>query len=283
MKLASFLFEGSPRYGAVTENGIVELTSKLSSWPTLKSLLAADGLAAAAAVIENTPASIAISQVEWLPVIPDPDKIICIGLNYREHVAETGRDVAEKPTLFARYAASQVGHLAPLVKPIVSDEFDFEGEVAVIIGKAGRHIPAAKALEHIAGYSCYNDASVRDWQRHTSQFLAGKTFASTGAFGPWLVTADEIADPARLTIETRLNGQVVQHATTDLMITSVPELMEYISTILPLAPGDVIVSGTPGGIGARRKPPLFMKHGDVVEVEVDRIGVLLNTVVEETR
>ena len=167
-------------------------------------------------------------------MIPDPDKIICVGLNYRAHVEETGRTVTEKPTLFARFAGSQVGHLRPLVKPKVSDQFDYEGELAVVIGKDGRHIPAERALEHVAGYSCYNEGSIRDWQRHTSQFLAGKSFAGTGGFGPWLVTADEIPDPSRLTLETRLNGKVVQHTTTDLMITPVPELIAYISTILPV-------------------------------------------------
>lgn len=283
MKLASFLYNGKPGYGAITEGGIVDLSSELANWPTLKSLLAAQGIGEAAAIVGKRPASIALSEVEWLPPIVDPDKIICVGLNYRDHVIETGRTVVEKPTLFARYAVSQVGHLSPLIKPFVSEEFDYEGEVAVIIGKSGRHIPADAALEYVAGYSCYNDASVRDWQRHTTQFLAGKTFASTGAFGPWIVTADEIPDPENLGIETRLNSKIVQKATTDCLITSIPEIISYISTICPLAPGDVIVSGTPGGIGSRRTPPLFMKAGDLVEVEVDRIGVLANRVVAEKR
>jgi len=151
----------------------------------------------------------------------------------------------------------------------------------VVIGRGGRHIQAERALEHVAGYSCYNEGSVRDWQRHTSQFLAGKTFAGTGGFGPWLVTTDEIPDPSRLTLETRLNGQVVQHTKTDLMITPVPEQIAYISTILPLLPGDVIVSGTPGGVGVKRTPPLFMRPGDVAEVEISGIGVLRNPVVAE--
>jgi 2-keto-4-pentenoate hydratase/2-oxohepta-3-ene-1,7-dioic acid hydratase in catechol pathway len=167
------------------------------------------------------------------------------------------------------------------VKPAVSDQFDYEGELAVVIGKQGRHIPASRALEHVAGYSCYNEGSVRDWQRHTSQFLAGKTFASTGAFGPWLVTADEIPDPARLILETRLNRQRVQHTTTDLMITSIPEQIAYISTMLPPLPGDVIVSGTPGGVGLKRSPQLFMRPGDIAEVEISGIGVLRNPVIAE--
>jgi 2-keto-4-pentenoate hydratase/2-oxohepta-3-ene-1,7-dioic acid hydratase in catechol pathway len=168
-----------------------------------------------------------------------------------------------------------------LVRPKVSHSFDFEGELAVIIGSTGRHITAQRALEHVAGYSCYNEGSIRDWQRHTSQFFAGKTFDRSGSFGPWMVTTDEIPDPSRLTLETRLNGQVVQHTTTDLMITGIPRLIEYVSTILPLVPGDVIVTGTPGGVGAKRTPPLWMKPGDVVEVEVSAIGVLRNGVVGE--
>jgi 2-keto-4-pentenoate hydratase/2-oxohepta-3-ene-1,7-dioic acid hydratase in catechol pathway len=167
------------------------------------------------------------------------------------------------------------------VKPVVSDEFDYEGELAVVIGKGGRHIPAESALAHVAGYSCYNEGSIRDWQRHTSQFLAGKTFADSGSFGPWIVTTDEIPDPSKLALQTRLNGTVVQNTTTDLLITPVPELIAYISTICPLAPGDVIVTGTPGGVGAKRTPPLWMRAGDTVEVEISGIGILRNTVVAE--
>lgn len=282
MKLVSFVSAGRPSYGAVIDGGVVDLGRRFGDrWPTLRTLLATGSLAEAGSVASAMQPDFPLDGLELAPVIPDPDKIICIGLNYRDHVAETGRTMTEKPALFARFAGSQVGHLRPLVKPTVSDEFDYEGELAVVIGKGGRHIPAERALEHVAGYSCYNEGSIRDWQRHTSQFLAGKTFAGTGGFGPWLVTADEIPDPSRLTLETRLNGQVVQHTTTDLMITPVPQQIAYISTILPLLPGDVIVSGTPGGVGAKRNPPLFMRPGDVVEVEISGIGVLRNQVVAE--
>ncbi len=282
MKLVSFVSAGRPSYGAVIDGGVVDLGRRFGDrWPTLRTLLATGSLAEAGSVASAMQPDFPLDGLELAPVIPDPDKIICIGLNYRDHVAETGRAMTEKPALFARFAGSQVGHLRPLVKPTVSDEFDYEGELAVVIGKGGRHIPAERALEHVAGYSCYNEGSIRDWQRHTSQFLAGKTFAGTGGFGPWLVTADEIPDPSRLTLETRLNGQVVQHTTTDLMITPVPQQIAYISTILPLLPGDVIVSGTPGGVGAKRNPPLFMRPGDVVEVEISGIGVLRNQVVAE--
>jgi 2-keto-4-pentenoate hydratase/2-oxohepta-3-ene-1,7-dioic acid hydratase in catechol pathway len=283
MKLVSFIADGRPGFGAVKDGGVVDLSRCLSGRgiATLRQLLAADGVAMARALVEETAPDFALDMVILAPVIPDPDKIICVGLNYGDHVAETGRAVTEKPALFGRYAGSQVGHLQPLVKPCVSDQFDYEGELAVVINTEGRHIPAGLALAHIAGYACYNEGSIRDWQRHTSQFLAGKTFADTGGFGPWLVTTDEIPDPSRLTLETRLNGQVVQHTTTDLMITAIPELIAYCSTILPLLPGDVIVTGTPGGVGAKRNPPLWLRPGDTVEVEISGIGCLRNPVVAE--
>jgi 2-keto-4-pentenoate hydratase/2-oxohepta-3-ene-1,7-dioic acid hydratase in catechol pathway len=282
MKLVSFISAGRASYGVVKGDRVIDLGKRFGDrWPTLRALLAAGALAEAERASRDATPDLPLEGLELAPVIPDPDKIICVGLNYRDHVAETGRTVTEKPALFARFAGCQVGHLRPLVKPKVSDEFDYEGELAVVIGKGGRYIPAERALEHVAGYSCYNEGSVRDWQRHTSQYLAGKTFAGTGGFGPWLVTADEIPDPSRLTLETRLNGQIVQHTTTDLMITSVPELITYISTILPLLPGDVIVSGTCGGVGVKRNPPLFMRPGDVGEVEISGIGVLRNPVVAE--
>ncbi|GAN81447.1 fumarylacetoacetate hydrolase family protein [Acidocella aminolytica] len=282
MQLISFIKADCLSYGAVKDDGVVDLVRRFGDrWPTLRALLAAGALAEAERAVHDSPADFTLEGLELAPVIPDPDKIICVGLNYRDHVAETGRTVTPNPALFARFAGSQIGHLQPLIKPTVSDMLDYEGELAVVIGKEGRHIPAEQALEYVAGYSCYNDGSVRDWQLHTSQYLAGKTFAGTGAFGPWLVTADEIPDPAALTLETRLNGEVVQHSETRLMITPVPQLIAYISTVLPLLPGDVIVSGTPGGVGMKRTPPLYMRVGDVVEVEVSGIGVLRNTVVAE--
>ena len=284
MKLVSFVSaDGRPGYGAVRGDAVVDLGTRLasSSAPTLRALLASGQIEKARQLAAEAPADIALAGLAFAPVIPDPGKIVCVGLNYRDHVAETGRTVTEKPALFTRYPVSQVGHLQPLVKPAVSDDFDYEGELAVIIGKTGRHIKAADALGHVAGYACYNEGSIRDWQRHTSQFLAGKSFAQSGSFGPWLVTSDEIPDPSGLTLETRLNGQVVQHTTTDLLITPIPGLLAYISTIFPLEPGDVIVTGTPGGVGAKRTPPLWMRPGDVVEVEISGIGVLRNSVIAE--
>lgn len=280
MKLLSFIAEGSPRYGAVKDGGVIDLGCRLP-FRTLQELLQADGLRKAVDIVATEKPDYALDAITFTPVIPDPGKIVCVGLNYRDHVAETGRTVTEKPALFARFATSQVGHLRPIIRPNVSEHFDYEGELALVIGKPGRHISRGAALAHVAGYACYNEGSIRDWQRHTSQFLSGKSFDSSGSFGPWLVTADEIPDPGKLTLETRLNGLVVQKTTTDHLITDVADLIVYCSTIMTLMPGDVIVTGTPGGVGFKRSPPLFMKPGDIVEVEISGIGVLRNPVAAE--
>lgn len=276
MKLCSFIRDGRASYGLVNDAGIVDLGKRLPE-PTLRDFLASGDLSRAAALAFE-PADYALDAVEHAPVIPNPDKIICVGLNYHAHVQETGREETVNPVLFARYSGSQIGHGQALVKPPESHEFDYEGEVAVIIGREGRRIPEAEALDHVAGYACYNDGSIRDWQKHTHQFMPGKTFAGTGAFGPWMVTTDEIPDPAALHLQTRLNGEVVQDTDVSLLITSIPRLIAYCSTILPLLPGDVIVSGTPGGVGARRNPPLWMRDGDICEVEISGIGTLSNRV-----
>ncbi|MBR1218826.1 fumarylacetoacetate hydrolase family protein [Bradyrhizobium sp. U87765 SZCCT0131] len=280
MKLLSFTAEGRTSYGAVKDGGVVDLGRRLKP-RTLRELLETGGIAEAAAALQGAAADFALDAITYAPVIPDPAKIICVGLNYRDHVAEVGRTVTEKPALFARFATSQVGHLQPVIRPRVSEHFDYEGELALVIGRAGRHIRRKDALAHVAGYACYNEGSVRDWQRHTTQFLAGKTFDRSGAFGPWLVTADEISDPSKLKLETRLNGQTVQSTTTDMMITDVPDLIAYCSTVMTLLPGDVIVTGTPGGVGMKRTPPLFMKPGDTVEVEISGVGLLRNPVAAE--
>jgi 2-keto-4-pentenoate hydratase/2-oxohepta-3-ene-1,7-dioic acid hydratase in catechol pathway len=231
---------------------------------------------------KSTAAAVPTSKVIWLPVIPNPDKILCVGLNYETHRKETGRAEVEHPTIFSRYANSQTGHLQPIVRPRVSTHLDFEGELAVIIGKAGRYISRADAMDHVVGYSCYNDGSIRDFQRHTHQFTPGKNFPDTGAFGPWMMTPDELGPLGELKLETRLNGQIMQEARIKQMIFDIPRQIEYCSTFTRLEPGDVIVSGTPGGVGARREPPLWMKPGDVVEIEVERLGVLRNVVADET-
>ncbi|MDV4168531.1 fumarylacetoacetate hydrolase family protein [Rhodovulum sp. FJ3] len=279
MKLCSFTKNGTASYGLVTEAGIVDLGARFAA-PTLRDFLASGDLTAAAA-LSGEAADFAFDDVTHDPVIPNPDKIICVGLNYHAHIEETGREETPNPVLFARYAGSQIGHNQPLIKPLESDKFDYEGEVAVIVGKEGRRISEADALDYVAGYAPYNDGSVRDWQKHTHQFMPGKTFAGTGGFGPWMVTADEIEDHTKMRLQTRLNGETVQDTTLDMLVCSIPRLISYCSTILPLLPGDVIVSGTPGGVGARRNPPLFMKDGDVCEVEVSGVGILRNPVQAE--
>ena len=284
MKLISFQFQLQQRdsYGAVFGERIVDLGPRFGDRaPDLKSLIAKDLLGEAAEFAAGSSATLGWDEVRLQPVIPNPGKIVCVGLNYGEHVRETGREVTEKPTLFLRVAESQLAHGEAIVLPPESTRLDYEGEIAVVIGKAGRRIAPADAYNHIAGYACYNDGSVRDWQSATSQWTAGKNFWHTGAFGPWMVTRDEIADDRIMTLVTRLNGQEMQRATTDLLIHSIPDVIAHISAFTPLAPGDVIVTGTPGGVGARRNPPVWMKAGDVVEVEVDAIGTLRNTVVAE--
>jgi 2-keto-4-pentenoate hydratase/2-oxohepta-3-ene-1,7-dioic acid hydratase in catechol pathway len=226
--------------------------------------------------------SLAVSDVVWQPVIPNPDKILCVGLNYLEHIREVGKKVEDYPLLFLRLTSTQVGHLQPIIRPRASEDLDFEGELAVIVGKGGRHIAKENALRHVAGYSIYNDASVRDWQRHTTQYTPGKNFPSTGAFGPWMVTADEIPDPSKLHLTTRLNGEVVQDSGIDDLRFSVAEIISYISIFAELVPGDVISTRTPKGVGAARKPPLWMKPGDTVEVEISSIGKLRNPIVQES-
>ena len=282
MRLASFQTAAQhASYGAVTDKGIVDLRRYLGNqFADLKALIAGDGFLQVKPYL-SAAADYQASDVTWLPVIATPDKIVCVGLNYEEHRAETGRDKTENPALFLRLPESQVGHRQPILRPRESTHLDFEAEIAVIIGKTGRRIKGEKAWEHIAGYSCYNDGSVRDWQRHTVQWTAGKNFARTGAFGPWMVTADEIPPNTVLTLSCRLTGREMQHATTEMMIFKIPRLIEYISSFTTLAPGDVIVTGTPGGVGARRNPPLWMKPGDTVEVEVDKVGNLINTIGED--
>jgi 2-keto-4-pentenoate hydratase/2-oxohepta-3-ene-1,7-dioic acid hydratase in catechol pathway len=204
-----------------------------------------------------------------------------VGLNYETHRRETGRPEEAHPTIFLRLADSQVAHKAELLRPRVSQALDYEGELAVIIGKAGRYVDEHEAMAHVAGYACYNDATLRDWQRHTHQFTPGKNFPQTGAFGPWMVTADEIEDPAALLLVTRVNSEVVQSASLSQLIFTIPRLIAYCSSFTPLTPGDVIATGTPGGVGFKRTPPLYLKPGDRVEVEISQVGRLENGVADE--
>jgi 2-keto-4-pentenoate hydratase/2-oxohepta-3-ene-1,7-dioic acid hydratase in catechol pathway len=281
MKLATFRTAQGASYGIVTAQGIVDLRRYLGNrYPDLKSLIAGNGYAEAAKHLTAT-AEYKESDITWLPVIPNPGKIVCVGLNYQDHVVETKRDNTEQPAIFLRLPESQVGHKQPIVRPRESTDLDYEAEIAVIIGKAGRRISQEKSWSHIAGYSCYNDGSVRDWQRHTIQWTAGKNFAQTGGFGPWMVTADEIPPGTKMTLSCRLNGERMQHATTEQMIFRIPKIIEYVSTWTTLEPGDVLVTGTPGGVGSRRTPPIWMKPGDKVEIEIDKVGVLENTIAED--
>lgn len=282
MKLISFLNNNTPSYGVATNDDVLDLTPILGAQaPDLKSLIARNLVGAAAAAAKTHKPTLKYSQLTLLPVIPNPGKILCVGLNYGEHVRETGREITESPALFIRMPESQVAHGQDIIRPPESVRLDYEGEIAIIIGSGGRRIQEADAWKHIAGYACYNDGSVRDWQVQTSQWTAGKNFWRTGGFGPWMVTADEIAPNQKMTLTTRLNGVELQRASTDMMIHSIPRQIAYISTFIPLEPGDVIVTGTPGGVGNKRTPQLFMKPGDVAEIEVDAIGILRNGVRDE--
>ena len=282
MKLVSFSRLGRCGFGAVIDGGVVDLTDKLAAdVTTLKQAIAFDLLDSATDFIQDRAADFCLSDITFLPVIPDPAKILCVGLNYKKHVAETGRPDADYPTIFTRYPDSQVGHRQALIKPESTEQFDYEGELAIIIGRGGRCIPTESALSHIAGFACYNEGSVRDWQRHTSQFVPGKTFPGSGGFGPWMLTSDEVEDYRQLPIETRLNGEVMQKATLADLIFPLATIINYISSFTPLSPGDVIVSGTPGGVGSKRNPPVFMQPGDIVEIDCGAVGTLVNTVVAE--
>jgi 2-keto-4-pentenoate hydratase/2-oxohepta-3-ene-1,7-dioic acid hydratase in catechol pathway len=281
MKLASFRIGGTATWGLVEGDAVADLGALLGGrLPDLKSAIAAGALADLPREAAAAPRH-ALDGIEWLPVIPNPDKILCVGLNYEMHRKETGRSEVGHPTIFARYANSQIGHAADIIRPRASTSLDFEGELAVIIGRPGRHIAPGEAFAHVAGYSCYNDGSVRDWQYHTHQFTPGKNFPGTGAFGPWMVTPDELGALDALRLQTRVNGEVVQDAQLGQMIFDIPRQIEYCSGFTRLEAGDVIATGTPGGVGAKRIPPLWLKPGDRVEVEIDRVGLLRNGVADE--
>lgn len=281
MKLLSFRAEGKALYGALVGDGVVDLSDRVGDrFPTLRSALAGGALPELDRIALSTPPDYALNDIAFAPVITAPDKILCIGLNYRTHAAEMARELPAQPSVFSRLHNTLVAHGDTLPRPRASTNFDFEGELAVIIGRGGRHISAKDALRHVAGYSCFLDGSVRDFQKHS--VTAGKNFPRTGPLGPWMVTADEISDPTALTLVTRLNGTEVQRDTVDHLIYPIPTLIAYLSTITPLEPGDVIATGTPHGVGAGRTPPLWMKAGDMIEVDISGIGVLRNTVVDET-
>jgi 2-keto-4-pentenoate hydratase/2-oxohepta-3-ene-1,7-dioic acid hydratase in catechol pathway len=280
MKFATFRTHQGQSWGAADGDAIADLGA-LVGFADLRSALAAGALSEMAAYVAHAP-HYALTSIEWLPVIPNPEKILCIGLNYHTHLQETERQESANPTIFARYSNSQTAHGANLLRPRISSDLDFEGELAVIIGTAGRYIGEASAMAHVGGYACYNDGSLRDWQRHTHQFTPGKNFPQTGAFGPWMVTPDEVGAVDKLRLQTRVNGRIMQDAYVGQLIFKIPYLINYCSQFTRLEPGDVIVTGTPGGVGFKRQPPFYLKPGDVVEVEIDNVGLLRNRVADES-
>src|SRR5262245_25174587 len=242
MKLASYIADGKPTYGVVADNGVVALNERLM-YGTLRDALAAQALDDIRRVTQGAKPDRKLSEITFLPAIPNPNKILCAGINYRSHAAETGRDIPKQPSMFARFVDTLVGHEGEMVRPKISECFDFEGELAIVIGRGGRNIKPERALEHVAGYTCFVDGSVRDYQKIS--VTSGKNFPATGPLGPWIVTADEIPDPARLTLSTRLNGKEVQHSGTDMLIHSVPAIIAFCSEFTALSPGDIIATGTP--------------------------------------
>lgn len=278
MKLVRFSHRDSTRWGALAQDHVVPLDTV---WPTLAQGLEQTPAALQQAADQNSLHALHANEVQWLPPAEPCSKILCVGLNYGRHVLEGGRDLPAHPSLFLRHLDSFVGHEQDIIRPACSTQFDFEGELAVVIGRGGRHIAAETAMEHVAGYTCMGENSVRDFQKHTAQVTAGKNFDRSGSLGPWIVTADEADAPEAMTLQTRLNGAVMQSAPVSDLIFSVPTLIAYISTFTTLRAGDVIATGTPEGIGLRRTPPLFMKAGDVLEIDISGLGVLRSTVADE--
>ena len=278
MRLASFNHHGRAGFGIVRRDHILDLAGEVV---TLRAALATWGLAGIAARGKTGGVRVPIAELTWLPPITDADKIICVGLNYFLHAKEAGMAVPARPSLFIRFGGSQVAQGVPVVRPRASTQFDYEAELAVIIGKPARHVAAERADEYIAGYSCFAENSLRDWQKHATQATPGKNFAASGAFGPWIVTPDEAGPVADMTVVGRLNGREMQRDSAANMIFSVPQLVAYISTFTTLLPGDVIVTGTPAGVGFTRTPPVWLVPGDVFEVDISGVGVLRNAVIDE--
>ena len=281
MRWISFERDGKATFGIVKGDGVVDVGAAEPTLADLRAAIASGRLEALGSAAAARPTDLPLAGLSYLPVVPNPAKILCAGLNYRAHQAETGRGGEPYPTIFVRFAAAQVAHNEAMSRPRESGNLDFEGEIALIIGKGGRRIAKDDWLGHVAGFAPYNDGSVRDWQRHTSQFTPGKNFARTGGFGPWMMTPDEVGDLDAMEITTRLNGEVMQNARASHLVFGFGELLAYCSTFVELEPGDVIVTGTPGGVGAARTPPLWMKAGDRIEVEVKPIGTLVNTIADE--
>ena len=282
MNFISFLNNNEERFGIVFNNKVTDLTGQINNIKSLKELIQFNCLEEGRSYAKNNPGDIDINSIKLLPVIPNPSKIICVGLNYHEHVKETEKAIADNPVTFQRFNDSQVAHMENMIIPKASDNLDFEGEMALIMKDSESHLSEDDALKYIAGYSCYNDGSVRDWQRHTkSTFGMGKNFKKTGSFGPHMVLAQDIDDYKQLTIKTYLNGEVMQSASLSQLIFDLPFLISYVSKALPWRAGDVLVTGTPGGVGFKRNPPIYLKEGDKVDITISEIGTLSNTLQNE--
>ena len=282
MNFISFLNNNEERFGIVFNNKVTDLTGQINNIKSLKELIQFNCLEEGRNYAKNNPGGTDINSIKLLPVIPNPSKIICVGLNYHEHVKETEKTIADNPVTFQRFNDSQVAHMENMIIPKASDNLDFEGEMALIMKDSESHLSEDDALKYIAGYSCYNDGSVRDWQRHTkSTFGMGKNFKKTGSFGPHMVLAQDIDDYKQLTIKTYLNGEVMQSASLSQLIFDLPFLISYVSKALPWRAGDVLVTGTPGGVGFKRNPPIYLKEGDKVDITISEIGTLSNTLQNE--
>lgn len=285
MKLTTYLRDGQARLGLIDGASVIDVQDAQPQVPSdlRQALLAGHDLVALApAVLASSAPRMPLASLTLAPLVPEPGKIVCLGLNYFDHAKEGGREKPEYPWFFFRGASSLLAHGAPALKPRVSEKLDYEAELAVVIGRRGKHVPKDKALDLVFGYACFNDVSVRDYQKRTPQWTIGKNFDATGGFGPMLVTADELPPGAEgLHIQGRLNGRVMQDANTRDMIWGVAETIALLTECLTLEPGDVIVMGTPAGVGQSRTPPVWMKAGDVFEVEIDSLGTLTNPIVDE--
>lgn len=283
MKFATIYDNDRTTYGVIqTDMFHAAPTAILSTVPDLKAAIASGRLLEIGRDIIASGTGRPSSRVRFAPVVPNPGKVLCVGLNYHEHRAESGRTApTPHPVIFTRFADTLCGHDEPVIKPPESDVVDYEAELALIIGKGGRRIAKDKVYDLVAGYACFNDVSVRDWQNHTSQFTPGKNFPATGPLGPVMVTSDEIGDPRPLRITGRVDGAVMQDAHISDMIFSIPEIVSYVSGFTELCPGDIIATGTPGGVGVRRDPRVLLKDGTVIEVEIEKVGHLRNVVAAE--
>lgn len=283
MRLLTFEKNGHTGFGATDGRDVVDLTGRIHGAASLRALLEIGGVDHAREYYASAKPTFALPECRLLPLIPDAAKVICLAINYQGHAVESGRERPTRPIVFHRHAQTLIPHNAPMLRPLVSEQLDYEGELAVILGKRGGHVEPEDAMDLVAGYTCFNEGSVRDWQRHSHRFGMGKNFRATGAIGPWMVTKDEIPDPAELTLTTRLNGEQVQHIGLDQMLFSVAELISYVSRALDWLPGDILVTGTPEGVGAAMTPPRFLRAGDVVDVQITSIGTLSNPVADEVR